>query len=363
MLRLAGADVDRVVAGVVLVDHDRTRGIDAQRPAQVLPIGIVVERVLRPPDPSACRCDVRDTMLRLTARAECDRGRPPARDVLVRDIVERSCGGPRTDTAPCSGPTGVHSPFFSRPLFVCRSSARANAARAPAISATEIVLSGNARSRNAASPAEPGPSSLSTPPCVVARWRASAGGISPALMTADGRVVFDGPDATASRTVVAARTITLSAASVSRSLPFINPSPSNTGMVRSAAAARSASDGRQLRSSRSTISAFRLRSVRRDASRSRSRSSTGMRRRNRNFSPAKPGNPYRNGIGYQVALDQRDITPSFRISFPDAAPRGHGVLARLERRICKLRGADRAGTTRDSGDQERHAAPRRRIRL
>ena len=85
---LAGPDVDRVPRCVVRVDRDRTRRVDPERAAEVLPVRLAGQRVLRAPDPTARRGDVELAVTGLARRRDGDGRRASPRDVLGRDVAE-----------------------------------------------------------------------------------------------------------------------------------------------------------------------------------------------------------------------------------------------------------------------------------
>ena len=88
-VRLTGPDVDGLSARVVRIDVDAAGRVDAERAAKVLPVRLTGQRVLRPPDSSACSRDVHPAVARLARRSHSDRRRPAACDVRVRHVEER----------------------------------------------------------------------------------------------------------------------------------------------------------------------------------------------------------------------------------------------------------------------------------
>ena len=106
-VRLAGADVDGVARRVVRVDGHGAGRVDAERPAQVRPVRLALEDVVRVPDAAARRRDVRRALVRRALRRQCDRGRPTAGDVRVghvqagrAQLFERIEGLARADAHP-----------------------------------------------------------------------------------------------------------------------------------------------------------------------------------------------------------------------------------------------------------------------
>ena len=88
-VRLAGADVDRLPRRVVRVNRDRARGVDPQRPRQVLPVRGSGEPVPRRPDPAARRRHVEPAVARVAGVRDRDVRRATAGDVRIRDVEER----------------------------------------------------------------------------------------------------------------------------------------------------------------------------------------------------------------------------------------------------------------------------------
>ena len=196
---------------VVRVDRDRAGRVDPERAAEVLPVRLAGQRVLRAPDPAAGRRDVEPAVAGLARRRDRDRRRAPAGDVLGRHVAERvpercrrierlDSGRPRPTSPWRPSPSGTAGPsprrtrIARRPPVRARSSppdtrAAANAASAalagPFVGHALVPGRGLAELREVAGRARSGtrppiaawgavPSAASLPPATTATTTASA---------------------------------------------------------------------------------------------------------------------------------------------------------------------------------------------
>ena len=94
---LTGSDPERVRARIVRVDRDRPGRVDPEAPAQVLPVRVRRQRVVRAPDPSARRGDPHPALRAVApvcrrpaaVRVDGEVGRATCRRVLLRHVRVR----------------------------------------------------------------------------------------------------------------------------------------------------------------------------------------------------------------------------------------------------------------------------------